>query len=1795
LRISGPTRRVMAWGWTVYMVGALGLCAATTPVWAACPQGDITGDCVVDLADVAALAEQWLDRPACPDEPGGCADLVPDERIDIDDFTVLAYTWGQISGPVVINEFLASNGSRAPVDPDQGELLDEDGDSSDWIELYNQASVPVRLDGWVLEYYEDPEDVRRWVFPEQTDLAGHGYLVVFASGKDRGDPNEILHTNFRLERDGAFLALIRPDGTTAQAFSGYEFDTDQFGYPEQQRNISYGLLDDALRYFAVPTPGGPNRDSWLGFVGDIEFSHDHGFYDEPFTLYVTCQTEDAQIRYTTDGSNPTEINGVDYDPAVGIRIEGTTPVRAAGFKTGYRPSRTKTATFLFLADIIEQSADGRRPGPSWPPEGWWHDQIINYGMDPEVTGDPRYADLIDDALLAIPSISMTTDPANLFDPATGIYVNARRDGREWERPGSIELIDPNGLAGFQVQCGIRIRGGFSRSGRNPKHAFRLFFRSEYGDANLEYPMFGDEGVTTFDKLDLRTAQNYSWSFRGRWGMDNGSKNTMAREVWSRDTQGAMGQPYTRSRYYHLYINGQYWGLYQTQERPEARYAESYLGGQKDDYDVLKVEAGPYTVNATDGTTDAYERLWQAALDGFTDRDAYYRIQGLNPDGTVNPECERQLDIDNLIDYMAVIYYTGNYDAPLSNFLRNRRPNNYYALFDRNRPDGWKFFCHDAEHSLFLGWDRTGPWTHPDLEKFRYFNPQWLHQRLCENPEYRLRFADRIHRYFFNGGLLTPGPAVERFLRRAGQIETAIIAESARWGDSKVEPPRTKDDDWLPEIYRTIEEYFPYRTQIVLEQLIDRGWYPQTKAPAFYIGTQPQHGGRVYPPDNVLNIDNPNITGTVYYTLDGTDPRFVDPNLPGLYGVDGAMAGSVSVLRTADGGVVYAAGPVEAAPSQPRPLDEGHGGDEEPVYRIAWVTDSSADEGFTDLLEEHGYKVQRFVLTMRGLTLGDQRIGWLNTFDLIIISSTTAEFAYDQPDSWNSIRAPLMLLNAPLARSSRWKWLDTVGAYDEEPKDLWTPVPDHDLFYGVSMTGGDTVNIVTSRMPFANATDAGNGMLLAQRMPESGSPGGDPNDTLAHMWIAMWDPGVEFYAGCGQAAAEARMLFTAGEAYAGDDDAYNLNSSGEQVFLNAVEIMLHYELPAINHTPIVDVGPDRAVMWPNDRIRLDARVRDDGLPVDPGQLTYQWVVTEAPEGAEVIFTDSDTIVDPNAIFSMAGIYTLRLDVSDGEKTGSDSLQVRVTEPVASIELTKSTRVKARTLGEDGTWSALNEATYGVGPVAESLRISEIHFHPETDPNLEFVEVVNVGAETINVHWAAFTEGIRFTFGDLELDPGDRAVVVRHAERFAARYGSGVPVAGVFEGRLDDAGERLVLTDAVGRVIHDFRYRDDWYDLADGEGFSLTLRDPWAADTAAWGRAEAWRPSVFAGGSPGTDDAGLGSEPGDVVINEVLAHSHDEAADWIELHNTTDRSIAIGGWFLSDSNRDDPNRMKFEIPAGTLLPAHGYVVFSEALDFGNPEASGCHIPFALTENGETVYLRSGLDGHGHLTGYFAEQRFDTSATGISLGRHVTSTGAVDFVAMAEPTPGQANSGPRVGPIVISEIYYEPPMGRFYDNDAFEFIELLNIGDAAVALQSYDNELGTDLPWRFTDGIDFTFPLGTVMEPGERIVLVGNRDAFETRFSVPVDTAVFEWDAGQLNNAGETVQLSMAGDRVDLMRYYIPLVRVTYDDEAPWPVFDNRLPELIDQPGLSLHLRQPRQVGQNYGNDPAHWTAAEPTPGR
>ncbi|UCD51442.1 MAG: lamin tail domain-containing protein [Phycisphaerales bacterium] len=562
-------------------------------------------------------------------------------------------------------------------------------------------------------------------------------------------------------------------------------------------------------------------------------------------------------------------------------------------------------------------------------------------------------------------------------------------------------------------------------------------------------------------------------------------------------------------------------------------------------------------------------------------------------------------------------------------------------------------------------------------------------------------------------------------------------------------------------------------------------------------------------------------------------------------------------------------------------------------------------------------------------------------------------------------------------------------------------------------------------------------------------------------------------------------------------------------------------------------------------------------------------------------------------SSDALFSVELIAGQSNNPSGDGIAETALAYADPLVLTESAQITARVLvGSNpySPWSGLAQQVISVGPVAESLRISEVMYHPfdtgsPDDPNTEYVELTNVGAEPINLNLVAFTNGIDFVFPSVELPAGEYVLVVRDIMAFEAKYGPGLPIAGQYGGSLANRGERIELQDAAGRTIHKFDYRDNWYDLTDGLGFSLTVQDPAASsEPNALDSKSAWRPSVEAEGSPGYGDAGQAVEPGAIVINEIVADAGSGEPDWIELYNTTDRAIEIGGWFLSD---DGDDLTKYEIAAGTSIAAGEYLVFYEDLHFGNDNDPGAHATFALSRRGETVYLHSGA--HGVLTGYSEAEKFDASETGLSQGRYRKSTGAYNFVPLVEPTPGWANAEPKVGPVVISEIMYNP-----YGIADAEYVELLNISAETVTL--FDTTTG--LPWRLTDdpdnpGIEFLFPSDppVTLAPGECLIVAKDLAVFESTYVAVPDVPVFAWGDGRLANRRERVQLSIPGD--DDGETWIRLDRVVYSDGSqpedfatgvdPWP-----LP--ADGFGASLTRIDPTA----YGNDPVNWQAVTPTPG-
>jgi hypothetical protein len=291
----------------------------------------------------------------------------------------------------------------------------------------------------------------------------------------------------------------------------------------------------------------------------------------------------------------------------------------------------------------------------------------------------------------------------------------------------------------------------------------------------------------------------------------------------KDTHRAMGWVAGHNRYVHLYLNGLYWGVYDFAERPDADFAAAYLGGKKEDYDVIN------EFQAKDGERKAFDKL--RSLQGLANPARYEQIR-------------KVLDMPQFINYVLLNYYVGNQD-----WGENK---NWYAIRNRSSNAPFQYFVWDGEQILQD--------VNDDTISSPYEVPFRMVKDLETNPEYRLAFADAVHKHCFNGGALTPKPAIDRWMKWAAQVDTAVIAESARWGDYRRKPPFTRDKEWLVEQRRLLTRYFPQRTAIFLQQLREAGLYPPIDAPEIKA-----------PLSGQLQFQPP-AKGKIYYAIGGADPR-----------------------------------------------------------------------------------------------------------------------------------------------------------------------------------------------------------------------------------------------------------------------------------------------------------------------------------------------------------------------------------------------------------------------------------------------------------------------------------------------------------------------------------------------------------------------------------------------------------------------------------------------------------------------------------------------------------------------------------------------------------------------------------------------------------------------------------------------------------------------------------------------------------------------------------------------------------
>lgn len=542
-------------------------------------------------------------------------------------------------------------------------LMDEDGDYPDWIEIHNATASPINLNGYGLS--DDSANVFRWVFSDMI-IPADEYIIIYASGKDRNIAAQPLHTNFKLKSSGTFVILTAPDGQRLDIIETNSLNAD----------ISFGrdpVTNTQWKYFNTPTPGWANgNDGFLYVAQAPQFSQQGGFYASPVSVALSTSSPQANIYYTTDGSPPTAGSTIYSSP---ISIGATTVLRAVTMGSNLLPSEIITNTFIFGNDS-------------------------NF-----------------------PIISLSTNPDNLWDTNTGIYVlgnNADPEKpyhganfwQDWEKPVHIEFYEPGGQQGFSMDAGVSIYGGYSRA--NPQKSLEIHARDEYGSDKIEYKIFPDLSNKNFSAIILRNSGQDWYS-------------TMFRDAFNQSLVKSLDIGTQEARPAIVYLNGEYWGIHNIREKLNEDFLETHYNVDSKNVDLLKLDW-----EVISGSNADYIAMQDFILNNDITTAANY------------DSVKAMMSVNNYIDYMVSQIYFDNTDWPGSNieYWKSKDPGSKWKwlMYDTDFGFGLYDTTDGNNNTLAMATDPNGP---------EWPNPLWSTQlfiKLLTNSQFKYEFINRFADY-----------------------------------------------------------------------------------------------------------------------------------------------------------------------------------------------------------------------------------------------------------------------------------------------------------------------------------------------------------------------------------------------------------------------------------------------------------------------------------------------------------------------------------------------------------------------------------------------------------------------------------------------------------------------------------------------------------------------------------------------------------------------------------------------------------------------------------------------------------------------------------------------------------------------------------------------------------------------------------------------------------------------------------------------------------------------------------------
>jgi hypothetical protein len=521
-------------------------------------------------------------------------------------------------------------------------IFDEDGDDSDWIEVYNTSNADIKLLGYFLS--DTDNDKQRWAFPD-TLIGPKQFLLIFASGKNMAIPGKQLHTNFSIKSDGEPI-LLSHGSEVIHRMPSIGLET----------NTSYGLETDGTAPFVVfynPTPGTSNNKAPIAVK--VSFSKPGGIYKKTFDLSISCYSEHAHIYYTTDGTSPT-IKSTQYKNPLQLSNKLYSDANISQVKMYPEGSFNPPPPELVPKAVVIRAA-------AFDQHGNQISDVISNTYFFEDPGNDYHQ---------LPIISICAEHHDLFDFETGIFVpgkhwnakepdwtgNYYQSGREWEREINLEYYEQNNVA-INQKAGLRIHGGNSR--RFAQKGIRLYAREDYGEPYFNHPFFDDKPIAQYKRLVLKPF-SASWT---QSGIEDYITLKMARNL---------NLDWLATKAVVVYINGEYWGIYYLQERIDDRYIEANHGVEPEKVDLM----GNWS-----GMTEYGDNKDFLALYDFIE----------NNDLSIGANYEtvsNWMDIDNFIDYQLFEIFIDNYDWPA---------NNMKCWRERDSDAKWRWIYYDGDAAL----------------------------------------------------------------------------------------------------------------------------------------------------------------------------------------------------------------------------------------------------------------------------------------------------------------------------------------------------------------------------------------------------------------------------------------------------------------------------------------------------------------------------------------------------------------------------------------------------------------------------------------------------------------------------------------------------------------------------------------------------------------------------------------------------------------------------------------------------------------------------------------------------------------------------------------------------------------------------------------------------------------------------------------------------------------------------------------------------------------------------------------